>query len=544
MKLSSGLWKVFVAAAVTAAVFSPGSVVRAEGVTEWVSVASNGEQGNLDSKDPSLSGDGRYVAFESKSTNFGSNSAASDVYVHDRQTGVTSLISVDSSGVEVSGVSYSSAMSADGRYVAFVSTSQFVPEDISSTMDVYVHDLQTGATTMVSVDSNEEALSPTYNVQPPPAPSISADGQYVAFESPADLLVANDNNMSWDIFVRNRAAGTTSRASVTSSGGEKVGNSSSPSISGDGRFVAFSSYAILTNDDNNGTKDIFVRDRQEGTTTLISVSSSGVQGNGSSSQPSISTDGRYVSFTSLASNLVPVDNNSTYDVFVHDRQTGETKMASIDTDGRQVASTNYSSAISGDGRYVVFVSPSSSLVDGDTNGAWDIFVHDGTTGNTTRASLATDGTQANGDSVERPAISADGGFVAFESIANNLVSGDTNGAWDVFVHEIVNPAAFDASAGMLDIPEVQFVSTNLRAGAGTKAYQAQLKRLDVPGYVFSLAGARKMTASSNPAATFNTKTGVLEIAVVEVQGLARTYNVWMQKRPGELIFDMTKARKN
>jgi Tol biopolymer transport system component len=171
-----------------------------------------------------------------------------------------------------------------------------------------------------------------------------------------------------------------------------------------------------------------------GTTTRVSVASNGAQGNGDSFSSSISADGRYVAFHSIASNLVSGDTNGAWDVFVHDRQSGQTTRVSAASNGAQGNGDSESPSISADGRYVAFSSDASNLVSGDTNGAWDVFVHDRQSGQTTRVSAASNGAQGNGDS-ESPSISADGRYVAFSSDASNLVSGDTNGAWDVFVHD-------------------------------------------------------------------------------------------------------------
>jgi Tol biopolymer transport system component len=199
--------------------------------------------------------------------------------------------------------------------------------------------------------------------------------------------------------------------------------------------VAFySSASNLVTGDTNGAVDIFVHDRQTGATTRVSVGIGGAQPNGNSRSPAISADGRYVAYTSGATNLAANDTNAADDIFVYDRQTGATTR--ISNAPGAVPSNGYSdlAALSADGRYVVFKSTASNLVAGDNNGAWDIFVHDRQTGATTRVSVGPGGAQANSDS-NTPALSADGRYAAFESSANNLVVGDTNNASDVFVHD-------------------------------------------------------------------------------------------------------------
>ncbi len=267
-------------------------------------------------------------------------------------------------------------------------------------------------------------------------PSIAADGRLVAFQSSAANLVAGDTNASSDIFIHDRQTGQTTRVSVATGGAQGNNSSERPSISPDGRFVAFHSYASnLVAGDINGACDVFVHDRQTGETTRVSVATGGEEGNSWSYSPSISSEGRFVAFQSSAGNLVVGDTNGTYDVFVHDRQTGQTTRVSVAPGGAQGNSSSYDPSISADGRFVAFYSSATNLVAGDTNGFRDIFVHDRQTGQTTRMSVATGGAQANDSSYYEPSISADGRFVAFYSLASNLVAGDTNATYDVFVHD-------------------------------------------------------------------------------------------------------------
>ena len=274
-------------------------------------------------------------------------------------------------------------------------------------------------------------------------PALSSAGRFVAFESDASNLAAGDTNSTRDIFVHDTQTGTTSRVSVASDGTQANSYSSSPVLSGDGRYVAFESDASnLVPGDTNKSRDIFVRDTQTGTTTRADVASDGTQANTSTdiygtASAAIGGDGRYVAFWSWATNLVPGDTNGYPDVFVHDTQTGTTSRVSVASNGTQAngASDSEAAALSSDGRYVAFESDASNLVPGDTNNAGDIFVHDMQTGTTVRVSVASNGTQANSYSTW-PAISGNGRYVAFESAASNLVPGDTNKANDIFVHDM------------------------------------------------------------------------------------------------------------
>jgi len=265
--------------------------------------------------------------------------------------------------------------------------------------------------------------------------ALSADGRFVAFSSYASNLVSGDTNGKEDIFLYDTQTETTIRVSVATDGTQGNDFSNYHTISADGRYVAFQSMASnLVSGDTNGDYDVFVHDNISGKTTRVSVSTLGIQGNGRSFGGSISADGRYVVFRSDATNLVLGDFNGWDDIFVHDMDTGITTRVSVATDGTEGNEESSGCSISADGRYVAFRSYASNLVIGDTNGVADIFLHFILTGSTWRVSVASDGTEANGSS-HSPSISADGRSVTFDSYASNLVSGDTNGKGDIFLFE-------------------------------------------------------------------------------------------------------------
>jgi hypothetical protein len=381
-----------------------------------------------------VSDDGRFVAFYSQASNLisGDTNDEGDIFLHDWQTGQTSLVSVSSEGVQGNGNSSSLSISADGRYIAFGSAaSNLVSGDTNNAWDVFVHDQQTGETVRVSIASDgTEANGGSGGWT-----TISANGRFIAFGSTANNLIDGGTNNYNHIFVHDRETGVTTIVSVASHGAQGNGDSESPSVSDDGRYVTFFSYANnLVDGDTNGHVDIFVHDRQTGQTNRVSVSSEGTEANGHSLYPIISGNGRYVTFTSEANNLVNDDTNGFQDIFVHDLQTGQTSRVSVTSDGAESNQSSFHPFISGNGRYVVFTSLASNLISGDTNSTGDIFVHDRLSGQNSRVSVSSDGVEGNEWS-GHPFISWNGRYVTFTSGASNLVIGDTNNTLDVFAHD-------------------------------------------------------------------------------------------------------------
>ncbi len=395
------------------------------GGTERVSVSSGGRQANGDSAHPALSADGHFVAFSSAASNLARGTEGWHVYVRDRATGRTELASVGPSGAPVYGAD--PAPSADTRIVAFSTRKDGEP------FEVFVRDRQAGTTEPVSVTAGgEPADGDSYG------PATSADGRFVAFYSEATNLVGGDTNGVGDVFVRDLLTGRTERVSVSSGGRQGNGYSEAPSVSTHGRYVAFSSGASnLVQGDTNGAGDVFVRDRKLGTTERVSVTARGKQPKGSSYGPAITGDGRFVVFMSESADLVPGDTNDQLDVFLRDRKLGTIERVSVTAGGKQANSGSFieqaNRVVTLDGRFVVFESYASNLVPGDTNGTRDVFVRDRGTGTTERVSVSSGGAQGNGESAEPVISGGSGGYVAFVSAASNLVPGDTNRRFDIFV---------------------------------------------------------------------------------------------------------------
>ena len=387
------------------------------------------------SEDLAISTSGDVVAFSSGAPDLvaGDSNVTSDIFVYDRIVQQIKRVSIASDGSQGSGDTYHPAISGNGRFVGFVSSSEdLIASDTNNFSDTFVHDRVTGLTERVSVATDgSQGIGTSFE-----GISLSSDGRYVAFRSWAGNLVESDTNGATDIFLRDRQSGETTRISVSSDGTQADGFSYDPSLSGDGRYVVFTSSADnLVPGDSNNQRDVFLRDLVTGETRRINVAGDGGESNGESSDSSISSDGRYVSYYSLASNLVVDDNNETGDVFVYDTQTQQTNRSSVSSTGTEGNDRSLGPTISADGRYVAFLSQATNLVSGDTNGKSDAFIHDRITGSTTRVSLTSDGAQANDDS-SRVAISG-GQSVAFASNANNLETGDNNGGSDIFFHEVI-----------------------------------------------------------------------------------------------------------
>jgi Tol biopolymer transport system component len=367
---------------------------RRAGKTERADVSSSGEQGSSQAESPVLSADGRLVVFDSSASNLvaGDTNSDWDVFVRDRQKGTTERVNEMSGGAEADGEGnvFRPAISADGRFVALSTQApNLVTDDTNRACDVFVHDRLAGATERVSVSSHGAQGNGWSD-----SPALSADGRFVVFASDASNLVPGDTNGQRDVFVRDRVSGTTDRVSMSTSGEQAndrawaYPSGENPAVSADGQIVVFASYASnLVHGDTNGKLDVFARDRRTGSTTRVSVSSAGRQGNfGSGIQVALSADGGFVAFTSWATNLVAHDSNGrTVDLFVHDRKTGTTTLVDLSSRGAEGGPVGFP-AISADGRFVAFVTH-VPLVAGDTDKQSDVFVRDRRKGTTTLVSV-------------------------------------------------------------------------------------------------------------------------------------------------------------
>ncbi len=353
---------------------------RVTGTTTLVSATPAGDVGNGQSIDPAISATGRWVTFTSAATDLvsGDSSGIFDIMRWNRITGNVIRVSVSSAGDEGNAGSFGATISRDGSIIAFNSqASNLVAGDTNGKPDVFVRNLYTGRTSRISVSSNEhQGNGDSGGIS---VPVVSADGRIVAYSSNASNLVPGDTNHSIDVFVRNRYTNTTSRVSKADDGSQADMSSGLDrlSISADGRFVVFTSGAALVPSDTSST-DVYVRDRTAQSTVRVSAAPGGAEPNGGAGSASISADGSVVAFSSIATNLVPGTdaNGFASDVYLRNIVDQTTIRVSVSSTGVQGNGGNLLPALSGDGQHVGFVADSTNLIPADTNGATDIFVRD------------------------------------------------------------------------------------------------------------------------------------------------------------------------
>jgi T5SS/PEP-CTERM-associated repeat protein len=405
---------------------------------ERISVADTEDQLTRASFSPSISGNGRFVAFHTDAPGVvpGDTGAPPDVFVRDTATGATLLVSQTPAGLPGNASSAEGELARSGRFVAFYSAaSDLVAGDTNNRTDMFVRDLQSGTTERISV-----ATDGTQGDNDSFISAISADGSRVAFFSYASNLVPGDTNGLPDVFLRDRSTGQTTRLSISADGTVSGASVSSMSISDDGRFVVFESNSALVPADTNNTTDLYLRDLTLGTIERVSVGTGGVQGNSSSLGFGriVSNDGRWVIFQSNATNLIPADSNNARDAFLRDRLSGTTVLVNALPDGSPTAGGVGSVSLSADGRVAAWRSPGANVVSGDTNGLNDVFAKDLVTGNTRRVSVGLTGEQGDGASSFID-ITSDGRAVVFESSSTNFAPFDTNAVNDIFRRRVSIP---------------------------------------------------------------------------------------------------------
>ena len=388
-----------------------------------------------------MSADGRYVAF-----------ARRDVLVRDRETGTTEALT---SIPPLTWYCDAPAITPDGRFVTFDTDAPIlVPDDTNDTSDVFLVDRSSHSTERVSVASNgRQGNGDSIDAD------LTPDGRFVVFDSQSSNLVPDDDNGTWDVFLRDRRAGTTERVTVSQSGRSPNGPSYLASISANARYVAFLSLATnLVAGASGNFEKVYLRDRLAGTTELVSVGMSAVANMDSAwFVPSISADGRFVAFSwSLC-------DECGRDLYVRDRLLGITEQVSVNSQGGQANGGSYNPCISADGRYVVFDSDATNLVLGQPPIVGDMYLRDRLSHTTERVSVDWKGAPGNDYSgnwmLTRPCrnrVTPDGRFVAFLSAATNLVPGQGSSYGDLYVRDRAHPdhpvLCSPGFSGVIDCP--------------------------------------------------------------------------------------------
>jgi len=399
-------------------------------ITSRVSTATGGGQlalGQYD--DPRLDATGRYVFFSTGAAVVAADTNGDvDVYRKDRLTGRTELVSLLDEDTLLPEGGRLCDVTPNGRYLVFNATGTGAAGPVAK--QLFRRDLQTKATVLVSQDGGKPG---NQGADRSPC-GISADGNRVAFSSDSTNL---GSATPGQIYLRKIDSDSTTIVSRSSGGTIGNGTSFQASISDDGGVVAFHSASTnLVSGDVNGQGDIFVRVLTSNTTQLVSTTAGGQASNGDTQSPALSSNGRYVAFTSSATNLVADDDNAAYDIFRKDRQTGAVARVSVSSSGAEANGGSASPSITPDGRYVSFTSKASNLYAADANGEEDTFRRDLDLDRTDLASRRWSGVAAgNDETIYGSDLSSDGRVVAFISSATDLVPGDTNGTWDSFVRD-------------------------------------------------------------------------------------------------------------
>lgn len=400
--------------------------------------------------------DGRFMVFSSNATNLatGDRNDASDIFLRDRWLNQISRISVDSSGLEGNAASVQPVISANGRFIAFSSkATNFVAGETNGSADIFIYDTQTKQIRGINpLDSNGDSLNPT----------ISADGRWVTFESTASNLVVNDTNNAADIFVFDTQTNQLTRISVDAGGAQGNGNSTHPMMAANGGVVVFESEASnLVSGDTNNSSDIFLYDLTTRTPQRISQAAS--QADKGSYSPSVAAEGQLVVFESEATNLVANDTNGFSDIFIKDLTSGQVQRIT-NANGEPANSAAYYPSISANGRFIAFTTAATNLVGGNPNALFDILKYDRVTQQLERLNVNVAGEQTDFQSLKLPiSLSWNGEYAVFTSNATNAVYGDDNLSLDVFVHQQVplTHAAFNAATNILSLPLVKLSDSRL-----------------------------------------------------------------------------------
>lgn len=399
-----------------------------------ISTTASGSEANATSLEPSISSNGKFVAFASDASNLVSSDTNNkvDIFLKEIKTNKVIRVSVASDGVEANNGSSNPAVSRDGRYITFSSeASNLVDNDTNNTADIFVYDTKLHNIQRITKAHDQSELNGWSS-----SPEISANGRFITYFSLATNAVPGDDQDYADIFLFDTKYHTTTLISTSLNKGLANGNSGlsgGPDVSDDGRFVVFESNAsnLVPSDTNGAINDVFIRDTTANKTRLVSQTPEGNQGDSDSYWPTISGDGRRIAFGSQATNLITNDTNNVWDIYVRDFKHNTIERVSVTSADQQTNGESHHPDISDNGRYVSYFSAADNIVSGDSNLVWDVFAVDTKKMRTIRASTANDGTQ--GDQISYWPTISNHGNVAFSSDATTLVPNDTNNAIDIFL---------------------------------------------------------------------------------------------------------------
>lgn len=477
----------------------PEEARAATGEILLLSSSTSGTLGNNTSDSPAMTPDTRYVVFSTASTNLveGDANGMRDIFRKDIQTGELARCSLTSAAVEPNQHCYAPAISGDGRYVIFRTTaSNLVPDDTNTVDDIFCKDMASGDLTRVSTDSTGAQANGKSDY-----PCINGDGSYIAFASWATNLVAGGTTGT-QIFRKDRVSGEVEIVSESGAGTLGNGNCSSPRISSSGRYIAFGSAATnLVPGDVNARYDVFRKDMDTGAVLLCSCTQSDFQGDYDSSEPSMSTDGRYVTFTTI-SKLLAADVNDSADTYRKDLTTGLLAACSTSPAGAYVSGITTYSAISDDGRYVAFRANTLQLAGSSSSHTWSVYLKDMQTGRVLHCANSATNTGGTTSGSHAPCISADGRYVAFSSSSDDLVPGDTNARSDIFRKE-----------PLLEAPFITYMSAN----QGTPGTPVTLR-----GFDFGAARGSSVVKFGDVACSDYTFWSDTEISTVAPEGITGT----------------------
>ena len=439
-----------------------------------VNISASGQQANNECWDTYLSSDGRYVTFGTFADNLvpGHSPSEREVYRKDLLTGEVKAICVGLGGAAANGYTDSSAMSADGRYVAFYSdASNLVTSDTNGVFDIFVRDMDADQTVRVSTSSSGQQAN-AYSA----FGDISEDGRYVVFTSDATNLVSGDTNGQADIFIKDLLTNETKLVSCSGTGERTNGASFGATVSADGRYILFTSAASnLVGSDTNGNQDVFLKDMATGQVQRVSTSSSGSQANSDSTGASLTLDGHYALYYSSATNLAGADTNgAVIDTFVKNLWSGETKLVSTNVLGLQDELDTYPGQISADGRFVVMKSWSDSFDPVADGSSQQVYVKDLFTNQMACVSVNAAGVVGD-DLSDNPTITPDGRYIGFQSMVDNLVTPDDQSGMDIFL--FANPLAEKSAVKPLLLGSISTQSGALYAQTCVDQHFEQLSQV-------------------------------------------------------------------